>query len=79
VRILREVGAGEVVTFGPGEDPVAKVGQIRGGLDRLLRAAAAPAPAVDWAAFEPYTARGVAARFAEALDTALATGGPTQR
>jgi hypothetical protein len=71
VGILRETGAGEVVTFNSAVPPMNRVGEIRDRLYELLKGPE-QAPAVQWNQFEPYTAHAITARLAAAFDQVLA-------
>jgi hypothetical protein len=71
VTILRETGAGRVVTFGPANPPDRCRDEIVGHLDEMLQLPPGWSPPTRWAAFEPYTARAMAARLAGALDRAV--------
>ncbi|GIW56725.1 MAG: hypothetical protein KatS3mg082_3129 [Nitrospiraceae bacterium] len=77
VDILRESGAGEVVTFRAGNSPEEKAEEIAARLERLLRLPPDYEPPTRWEAFEAYTARAMTARLAEAFEQALRRAGRT--
>lgn len=68
VKLLRETCAGNAVTFGTGRPPLTVVGEIGTALQELLRLPTGWRPPTNWEKFEPYTARAVTARLAEAFD-----------
>jgi hypothetical protein len=71
VPVLRETGAGCVVTFGEGDSPEDHVEAIVAGLaDALAQPPDRPVK-IGREAFEPYTARTMAGRLAGAFDRAL--------
>lgn len=70
VEILRRTGAGEVVTFGSGEEVVTLAGRLLPVLSGLLERLPFT-PATDWEAFAPYTARGMTERQCAFFDSLL--------
>lgn len=72
VTVLRETNAGEVVTFNS-EGPLVRdrVEKILGCLQHVLSLTAGYEPPTRWEAFEPYTARAMAARLAQVFDKVL--------
>jgi hypothetical protein len=71
VGILRDAGAGEVVTFSAKAPPQTRVREIYQRLHGLLTCTGQPRE-VCWDAFEPYTARALTARLVTAFEKALA-------
>jgi hypothetical protein len=72
--ILRETGAGESVTFGAGQPPESIIPAIHQQLAALLRGENVGHQRRDLAAFEPYTGRAMAERFARVFDSAASAG-----
>jgi hypothetical protein len=71
VGILRDAGAGEVVTFSREAPPRTRVREIYDKLRAVLSSVGQPRE-VCWDAFEPYTARAITARLVTAFEKALA-------
>lgn len=71
VQIMKETGAGEVITFNSQSPPGTKVLEILDHLERLLRLPAGFRPPTRWDAFERYTTRAMAARLASAFDNVV--------
>lgn len=71
VRILQESQAGEVVTFSDQRPPTAQTEEISKRLEEMLSLPSDCEPPTRWEAFEPYTARAMTARLAQAFDKAL--------
>lgn len=72
VRILAEVGAGEVLTYGLARPPASRVEDIASSVERLLRWPPGARPTTRSDAFAPYTTRAMAGRLAGVFDIALA-------
>ncbi len=71
VKILRDIQAGQVITFSPQHPPNQKAEEISKCLEDLLALPQDYQPATRWEAFEGYTTRAMAARLAQAFDKAL--------
>jgi hypothetical protein len=71
VGILRDTGAGEVVTFSREAPPLTRVREIYEKL-RAVLCLVGRSREVRWDAFEPYTARAITARLVAAFEKALA-------
>ena len=71
VGILRETQAGEVITFGDLGSLEARIPDIAGHLEKIMRLPGGFRPATRWDAFEPYTARAMTARLAQVFDSVL--------
>jgi hypothetical protein len=69
VGILRESGAASPVTFANGTLPSEE--SVAAALEDVLRGRVADPEAIDWTAFDAYSARSSARQLAEALDRAL--------
>jgi broad specificity phosphatase PhoE len=67
VEVLRTTKAGRVVTFGNGRDLTEVANEI---YKQWFACWPLPAPATDWNAFAPYTAREMTRRLCEAFDRA---------
>jgi hypothetical protein len=67
-KLLRELCAGEVVTFGAGRPVMNVVVEIGNSMDAWMRLPAGSSPQTKWEKFEPYAARAVTARLAEVFD-----------
>jgi hypothetical protein len=72
--ILREVGAGPVVTFSEKQAVSQRVEEIAEALKSVATTASASTFSVDWAKFRRYSAEAMTKRLAEAFDSALARG-----
>lgn len=79
VRILQETQAGEVVTFGDDRPAPGQAEEISKRLEAVLSVPPGHEPATAWEAFEPYTARSMTARLAQAFDKALLKRAPNRR
>jgi len=71
VKILQEIQAGHVVTFGAGRPVEQKTEEIAGILHRMLSMPSGFRPPTRWESFEPYTARAMTSRLAQVFDNAL--------
>jgi len=71
VQIIREVNAGEVITFSEERDLATRVDAVGQSLERLLRLPSETKPDIDWDVLEAYTARGVCREFATIFDDVL--------
>jgi hypothetical protein len=69
VNILREIGAGRIVTFNASRNATNCVDEITANLERMFSEVSEPR--VNWSAFEAYTTRAMAARLANAFNKAL--------
>lgn len=69
VSILRETGAGRVITFDSSRGASEFVKEILGNLEGMFSEVSEPQ--VNWDAFEAYTTKAMAARLARAFDRAL--------
>jgi hypothetical protein len=74
VRILQETQAGRVITFSSGHPPIERVQEISECLEAILSLPRDYQPPTRWEAFEPYTARAMTARLAQAFEKALIKG-----
>ena len=72
VRILREMQTGNVITFRDALSLAEKVDQIATSLHEILSRPGGSKPPTRWEAFEPYTARAMTSRLAQAFDKAFA-------
>lgn len=70
VRILKDIEAGEVVSFNSQSAPKTKVRQISEQLELLLRLPADFEPFTNWSAFEQYTTRAMTERLAASFEKA---------
>jgi hypothetical protein len=70
-QILRETGAGEVITFGPKQDPSEKVMEIKEQLDRFTTKSESYRPQTRWHDFEKYTTSAMSSRLADCLNAAI--------
>lgn len=77
VDVLRQSGAGTVVTFRSGEAPAAIAERI--GTVWFSPRAYEEAPPTDWDAFVPYTAREMTRRLTEAFDAVLSPSSAAPR
>jgi hypothetical protein len=71
VRILHETQAGHVITFGNECSPGEKTEEIAELLQQMLSLPRGSRPPIRWQAFEPYTARAMTSRLAQAFDKAF--------
>jgi hypothetical protein len=71
VRILQETQAGRVITFSSGHPPIERMQEISECLEEILSLPRDYQPPTRWEAFEPYTARAMTARLAQAFEKAL--------
>jgi hypothetical protein len=74
VTMVRETGAGEVVTFNAQNPPIAHVEKIAERLHALLTLPPGHRPATQWDAFEPYTTRSMTQQLAKVFDGVLNKG-----
>jgi hypothetical protein len=79
VGILRETGAGSVVTFNAERPPQERVPEITRALEEILSLPAGYQPPTHWQAFEAYTTRAMAARLARVFDRAVLGERPEPR
>jgi len=68
VKLLQELCAGSVVTFGPGRPLPSMIEEIGNAVRELLSLPPGWCPATKWQKFEPYTASAVTARLADVFN-----------
>lgn len=71
VDILHQCQAGQVVTFSSHDTPANLQPQLTSYLHELLQYPQAYQPAIDWAAFQPYTAREMTRKLCSIFDRCL--------
>ena len=71
VEMVRETGAGTVVTFDAQNPPVAHTEEIAEALQQVLALPRGYRPPTQWDAFEPYTTRSMAQQLATVFDGVL--------
>jgi hypothetical protein len=77
-KILQELNAGRVVTFGSMHPLTSIQNEISGAMRELLCSPPHWRPATAWDKFEPYTARAVTARLAEVFDRTVRAEGAAE-
>ena len=72
VQVMRETGAGRVITYSDSHPIEGCVGQIVDEIEKLVQEKRHRAPPVNWCKFEKYTARSTARTLAEVFDKVAA-------
>jgi hypothetical protein len=75
VDMVRQTGAGDVVTFNTQSPPVTRVEDIYKHLQKVLLLPSGYRPPTQWDAFEPYTTRSMAKQLAAVFDGVLCAAG----
>lgn len=78
VDILQACQAGQVATFTPGAEPQENYGAIAPLLQEFMHYPKGYCPPLNWAAFEPYTARAMTRQLCKIFDRCLADKNPIE-